>query len=145
MAIDGDRCPTCGSAAERVHRDIVDRWVSLFRSVHRVRCTNPACGWHGLLGRDPPSLTARAAPRWRARLAWFAIGVTAAMAAVQGVRVAQRQNRPDAVPVASSGARAQAQDAAPGADFPGEALPAADERVAANPSPLTLPSIPRRC
>lgn len=42
-------CPNCGSELERVHRHFLDHWVSLFRSVHRYHCSDPACGWEGII------------------------------------------------------------------------------------------------
>ncbi|HRD97913.1 MAG TPA: hypothetical protein PLA97_16110, partial [Rubrivivax sp.] len=73
-------CPDCGAALVRVHRHMLDRWVSVFRSVHRYRCTSRTCGWAGLLGRDgqpPPALIG-----WPARFLWLGIGAGLAVAAV---------------------------------------------------------------
>lgn len=134
---DGALCPSCGSAIERVHRDALDRWVSIFRKVHRYRCTRAGCGWHGLVGRDEPSALVAGSALWRTRLAWFVVGVASALAAVQSVRLA---SRPQAQSVTSTvpAAMIRSQATPPGQDFDGEALPADDPRVAANPSPLTL-------
>lgn len=137
---DGGHCPDCGSSLERVHRDAIDRWVSLFRSVHRYRCTDPACGWEGLLGREDV-----AAPRpgraaiWAGRLLWFVVGAAAALGGVQGWRAYER-SKAHANPViwGPGGASAQARAAPAGKDFPGVPLPSADERVVRNRSPLNL-------
>ena len=43
------QCPSCGEPVSRIHRRLVDRLVSLFRSKRRYRCENPACRWEGNL------------------------------------------------------------------------------------------------
>jgi len=135
---DGRHCPACGGVLERVHRHALDRFVSLFRSVHRYRCTDADCGWHGVLGRDAAG-TPLASP-WRAHLVWFLIGASCTLAAVQGVRMYQRSEAETARADAAMrrGVEAQSRAAPPGADFPGAPLPPADHRVLANPSPLQL-------
>lgn len=40
-------CPRCGDALQRIHRNSIDRAISLFISVRRYRCTNRDCGWSG--------------------------------------------------------------------------------------------------
>ena len=135
---DGFRCPVCGSEVERVHRNTVDRWVSLFRSVHRYQCTTPACGWHGLLGRDSED-TAAARPTWRTAAVWFLVGALSALAAVQATRLYLRsQNAPRTAPVALQGTELQSRSTPPGQDYDGQELPADDKRVTQNTSPLTL-------
>lgn len=135
---DGRHCPACGGALERVHRDALDRFVSLFRRVHRYRCIDPACGWLGVLGRDVAGAPPTAA--WRKPLVWFLIGASCALAGVQVVRMVQRAEHEAARAHAAQqrGVEAQSRAAPPGRDFPGVPLPAADYRVLANPSPLHL-------
>jgi len=40
-------CPRCGGELQRVHRNSIDRAISIFVSVRRYRCTNRDCGWSG--------------------------------------------------------------------------------------------------
>ncbi|MBI5257178.1 MAG: hypothetical protein HY855_11815 [Burkholderiales bacterium] len=136
---DGKHCPDCGAALVRVHRHVVDRWVSLFRSVHRYRCTNPGCEWQGLLGREVMAAPAHGG-RWRTRVLWFVVGAATALAGVQATRMVQRSKAAEARLRASTqlGAEAQSRGTQPGADFDGVPLPERDERVVKNPSPLTL-------
>ena len=145
--MDTGRCPSCGAVIQRVHRDAVDRWVSLFRSVHRYRCTSPKCGWHGVLGNDPPSRTVPVAHPWRARAVWLLLGVGLAYAAHEANRriewssLAPRQETsatPPPLRSAPRGSQAQSLATPAGDNFDGEELPEVDERVAQNPSPLTL-------
>ena len=42
-------CPSCGGGLGRVQRRIVDRLVSAFVSIRRVRCSNFLCGYEGNL------------------------------------------------------------------------------------------------
>lgn len=137
---DGSHCPQCGGALELVHRHPIDRWVSVFRSVHRYRCTAAGCDWEGLLGRTDAHATPYHAHRRRLRLAWFAIGAAVAVMAMVGTRAVLRGLDSGAAvrPVAVGGAAAEAAARAPGLDFEGEALPATDPRQAANTTPLTL-------
>lgn len=136
---DGKHCPDCGGPLERVHRHALDRWVSLFRSVHRYRCTQPGCEWQGLLGREVVAHPGSHSP-WRGRVLWFLVGASTALAGVQGVRMVRKAKASQAkVPaVVSLGAEAQSRNTPPGVDFTGVALPERDERVVRNPSPLTL-------
>ncbi|WP_284617919.1 PEP-CTERM sorting domain-containing protein [Aquabacterium humicola] len=138
---DGHRCPDCGGPIERLHRHALDRWASVFRSVHRYRCLDAACAWEGLVGRLPLAAAAATPPvraSWRARLVWLAAGVVLTAAAVQGVRLVKHATAPPpaAKPVAS--AAETARMAAPGVDVEGPLLPASDARAAANTTPLTL-------
>ena len=135
---DGGLCPSCGSSLERVHRHALDRWISVFRTVHRYRCTSPSCGWTGVLGRDAG--TAAPAPRrWLPLIVSFAAGILVAAAAVQVLRMSR--STPDPAPdqiALSQGVARQAESTAPGVDFPGAALSPTDPRVRDNPSPLQL-------
>lgn len=135
---DGRHCPACGAPLDRVHRHVVDRWVSLFRSVHRYRCVDPACGWEGVLGRD--RVGAADEMRWPALMMTFAAGAVAALLVVQGVRVVQQRAAAKARAEATQvkGVEAQSRATPAGADFPGVPLPGEDERVVSNPSPLQL-------
>lgn len=137
-APDGGLCPACGSPLERVHRHSLDRWVSVFRTVHRYRCTSPSCAWEGVLGRD--SGAAVPAPRrWLPLAASFVAGIAVALAAVQGLRMSRSTPKPTPDQVAlSQGVARQAESTAPGLDFPGAALSPTDPRVKNNPSPLQL-------
>lgn len=135
---DGGHCPACGGPLERTHRHLPDRVISLFRTVHRYRCLDMHCGWTGLLGRDHPS--APASRRWPMAASWFLLGAACALAGVQGVRML-RQHQADAararLPVVS-GAEAQSRATPAGQDFDGAPLPATDDRLRSNPSPLRL-------
>lgn len=135
---DGRHCPSCGAPLDRVHRHVVDRWISLFRSVHRYRCVDPACGWEGVLGRD--RVGAADEMRWPALLIAFAAGVLATAAVWQGVRVLQQRAAAEARAASAQvkGVEAQSRATPAGADFRGVPLPATDARVKANPSPLQL-------
>jgi hypothetical protein len=142
---DGGHCPGCGGPLERVHRHALDRFVSTFRSVHRYRCTDPQCGWEGVVGRESAGVTAAALMTWRSRLVWLLGGVALAVAAMTPVLLATRA-RPAASPTAaaeSSGAALQDD----GVDMPipwaglhdeGVELAHADPRVRKNLTPLAL-------
>ena len=41
-------CPRCGGGLQRVHRQSIDRAVSIFVPVRRYRCTHRDCGWTGV-------------------------------------------------------------------------------------------------
>lgn len=133
-------CPACGAELERAHRSPLDRWVSLFRSVHRYRCTGVACGWEGLLGSTDAAH--EHGTRWRSRLAWFALGILSTLAATNAPYMAEQFSPPPRPPpsgaTAGTGADLQARSTPPGRDFHGEPLPMYDERVTANRTPLAL-------
>ena len=43
-------CPHCRGLVVRIHRRVVDRWISLLAyPVHRYRCESPRCDWKGNL------------------------------------------------------------------------------------------------
>jgi len=46
-ALVGTHCPRCGGELQRVHRNSIDRAISILVSVRRYRCTNRDCGWSG--------------------------------------------------------------------------------------------------
>jgi len=54
------KCPRCGEPAYRVRRSPLDKFISLFRLVHRYRCSDAWCAWEGRqrqIGQArPPSL-----------------------------------------------------------------------------------------
>jgi MYXO-CTERM domain-containing protein len=133
----GLHCPVCGHPLERLHRHALDRWVSLFRDVHRYRCTHPACAWEGVLTHHGQAPVAAHPHTWRLRSLWFCTGAVVALATAQGARLALRWSSGAPAPTLG-GAEVQALATAPGIDFEGEALPLGDVRVAGNPSPLVL-------
>ena len=45
-------CPVCGGPVEKLHRHALERFISIFYSVHRYRCTRVGCGWEGAMHRD---------------------------------------------------------------------------------------------
>lgn len=135
---DGGYCPACGGELARVHRHALDRFVSMFRSVHRYSCLNPDCGWKGVLGRDlagdPPG------GGWKLPLLWFVVGAGCALAAVQGMRVYQRNvlKTPPARAALQRDSDAVQRKTPPGQDYAGVQLPETDKRTLNNPSPLHL-------
>lgn len=135
---DGSRCPACGAPLERVHRHLLDRWISVFRSVHRYRCTAAACGWEGVLGRDAAGLLPPR--RWPVAVLAFVAGAALALVAAQGLRQALRTAPANdrSQGALGQGVETQSRATAPGIDFAGAALPATDPRVRNNPSPLQL-------
>lgn len=136
---EGGRCPVCSAALLRVHRDALDRWASVFRSVHRYRCTGVGCDWEGLLGRGAASTAAERGVTWRKRALWFVVGAASALTSVQGLRMYTRgQAASTAAPVALGPLEMQALAAPAGQDFEGAPLAAHDERAQNNPSPLNL-------
>jgi hypothetical protein len=44
-------CPCCGESIQRVRRRLLDRVISLWKPVVRLRCDAPACGWEGRVAR----------------------------------------------------------------------------------------------
>jgi hypothetical protein len=53
-------CPCCGGPLMRIARRPADRFMSLFRPVHRYQCIVLECGWQGNLstrGRLTPMTT----------------------------------------------------------------------------------------
>jgi len=141
---DGGHCPACGLPLVRLHRHALDRWISVFRSVHRYRCTDASCGWEGLVGREPTGLHQPAALTWFSRLAWMLGGASLAVAGMTAVWLSQRGRqvaRPATSPTAVSAARdsvAEQFQVAAGLHDDGSALVQIDPRVAKNATPLTL-------
>lgn len=41
------RCPECGDIVTPIHRRAIDRVLSVFVPVHRMRCPNFLCAWEG--------------------------------------------------------------------------------------------------
>ncbi|MBA4177120.1 MAG: hypothetical protein C0505_11250 [Leptothrix sp. (in: Bacteria)] len=135
---DGELCPACGAPLARLHRHFLDRWISLFTSVHRYRCVAPGCDWEGLLGREVGSPRVRAVLLWAAVLFGFALGVAATLA-LQDRRVTQSPP-PAKTPVAAAPLTLEGQSlgAPAGQDFDGAALHADDLRAQGNATPLQL-------
>jgi hypothetical protein len=46
-------CPKCGRHALRIRRRPLDRVVSVFGTVWRFRCSDPACDWAGNVRMRP--------------------------------------------------------------------------------------------
>jgi hypothetical protein len=44
-------CPVCGSQLKRVRRSLLDRLISLFVPMERVRCASKVCSWEGRVHR----------------------------------------------------------------------------------------------
>ncbi len=144
---DGGHCPGCGGPLEIVHRHALDRFVSLFRSVHRYRCDDPQCGWQGLVGREDKGVAALAkALTWRSRLTWLLVGVGLAMSGM-GALLTAAKPRPAPQRVAEVSPGGAQPDGSldrdelqliPGLHYQGTELPPADVRVARNSTPLKL-------
>jgi hypothetical protein len=144
---DGAHCPGCGAPLERVHRHALDRFVSMFRSVHRYRCIDPKCNWEGVVGREDVTASLQATLNWRSRLLWMMGGVvlaTSGMLAarmVGGTRVASRPAAPAPASAASVPREAGDWDmlgSPPGLHHDGVELNSDDTRVAKNSTPLHL-------
>ena len=126
----------------RLHRNALDRWLSVFYSVHRYRCTDAACGWEGVVGREPAGPAA--APAWHGQLAWLLGGVALAMVGMSPVLLSTLWE-PTAKPVAATASPEAVWDGgaesfpeAPGLHYDGSELVGADPRVRKNLTPLTL-------
>lgn len=140
---DGGHCPGCGSPLERVHRHRLDRFLAIFRSIHRYRCTDPECGWEGLVGREPGA-PVPAVQTWAGRLAWLSLGAGLASGAML---VTALVTRPPGASRNAPAVGARAADvpagweppaAAPGLHDDGIGLPQGDARIARNATPLEL-------
>lgn len=141
---DGGHCPACGSPLVRLHRHALDRWISVFRSVHRYRCTDASCAWEGLVGREPAGSTPAASATWFSRLAWMLGGATLAVAGMSTLWLSQRGWSLARHP-AKSAVTAPARDdlseplqVAAGLHDDGSELVQVDPRVAKNATPLSL-------
>jgi len=102
--------------------------MSLILRVHRYRCSNPDCGWEGVVSLPPPPSTPKrwiawaslSSAGWGARVAWMLIGAVCILAPVEGGRyLVQRQRDRAASVVAQRLQRAEPQLLAP---LPGENL-----------------------
>lgn len=133
-------CPRCGNALEHVPRTLTDRWVALFRPLQHYRCPAAGCGWEGVLGCIDSGAVVERGPIWRTRALWFVLGAATALAGAQGLRMWRGKPAPPPHPaqVALGGAEQMSQATPAGRDFDGEPLPAQDERVTRNRTPLTL-------
>ncbi|MDE2371113.1 MAG: hypothetical protein KGN16_19240 [Burkholderiales bacterium] len=142
---DGGHCPSCGLPLKRLHRHPLDRWISVFRSVHRYRCSDPACGWEGVVGREWAGPGMPAHPPWQTRLAWMLAGAALATAGMGVALLVHRAARPAVGPRTPTVAADAVQDlgtgplaVAAGAYDDGRELLRADPRVGGNPTPLAL-------
>jgi hypothetical protein len=141
---DGGLCPACGSPLLRLHRHALHRWVSFFLSVHRYRCTDAACGWEGVVGRERADPASATSPTWHGRLAWLMGGVALAMAGMAPVLLITLE-RPTAKPSTAPASAEVSWDhgaetfpEAPGLHYEGSELLRADPRVVKNATPLSL-------
>ncbi len=144
---DGGHCPGCGALVERVHRHPLDRFVSMFESVHRYRCTDPQCGWEGVVGREDIAQSLHATLTWRSRLLWMAGGVVLATSGMLAARMLTG-TRPAARPTVAAAAAAASANrdsgewdmlgSPPGLHHEGTELGPDDARVAKNVTPLQL-------
>ena len=143
MAEDGHIrvCPLCSGRLERVHRQLPDHLLGVFRTVHRYRCTRPDCEWVGIVSTDAPARREDAArPGWGWRALWFFAGCAFALAAVQGARMysahkAQVQARAAA---AAKLASLPAIEVPEGESHDGETLAQDDPLAMGNETPLRL-------
>lgn len=147
---DGGHCPGCGGPLEIVHRHALDRFVSVFRSVHRYRCIDPQCGWQGLVGREDTATALTnalaKAMTWRSRLMWLLVGAALAMTGMATVLFGEKPRAapqrlaavsPDGAPQEGSLDRDELQ-LIPGLQYQGTELPPADLRATRNTTPLQL-------
>lgn len=136
---DGEFCPACGAPLVRLHRHFLDRWISLFSSVHRYHCSGANCEWEGLLGREAGPPRVRAIVLWAALLAGFVLGVVTTLASVQGTHLTAKP-QPAAPPVAAAPMTLEAESMATpaGQDFDGAPLRSGDPRAPINATPLHL-------
>jgi hypothetical protein len=128
-----------------VHRHALDRFISLLRKVHRYRCTNPECDWHGLVGREGADKPQPTALTWPSRLMWLAGGVALATAGMGTASLFfEPKSRSAPQPVAAVAPRppleddTSAQYLVPGMQDDGVDLSEADARHAKNSTPLKL-------
>jgi hypothetical protein len=137
---DGGHCPGCGGPLERVHRHPLDRFLSAFRSLHRYRCCDPACGWEGVVGREEQLGPAAPAPGWRGRALWLLGGVGLTLAAGLAVRVVMDSRGEARAPVAAvtTSPRASVKGPIPGLHDEGRELSEEDDRLENNTTPLQL-------
>lgn len=61
----GQTCPCCGEPTQRVRRRLLDRFISLWRPVVRMRCAAPACGWEGRVARAALRADGRSGTEYR--------------------------------------------------------------------------------
>jgi hypothetical protein len=119
---------------------VLDRWVSLFRTVHRYHCSNLACEWEGLVGSEGSLGTGHGTVGWRVRLFWFMTGSVVALAVAGATHLyLRKQTEADQMRDRQiHGAEAVSRSMLPGEDFAGVPLPPHDERVIRNATPLSI-------
>jgi predicted RNA-binding Zn-ribbon protein involved in translation (DUF1610 family) len=115
-------CPECGQSVGRVHRHLRDRLMSVVLRVHRYRCSNPDCGWEGIVSIPRPPRAPRnwsawvtsSSASWGSRAAWMLVGAVCVVAPIEGGRyLLQRQRDRAAAAEAASLRRAEPQLLAP--------------------------------
>lgn len=135
---DGELCPACGAPLVRLHRHSLDRWISLFSSVHRYRCVAAGCDWEGLLGREVGAPRVRAVVLWAAVLAGFVLGVVATLGMQRTRWLGTSQ--PAGIPVSTAPQTLEGESLGTpaGMDFDGAALHEDDLRAQGPATPLQL-------
>lgn len=143
-------CPECGRNVARVHRHLRDRLMAVGLRVHRYRCTDPECGWEGIVSIPRPPARPRnwfawvSAPSasWGARLGWMLVGAVCALAPIEGTRwLVQRQRDRAAEIVAASLLAAEPQLLSP---LPGDSLDGLVMATQEAPVPGRLKPLERR-
>ena len=135
---DGELCPACGAPLVRLHRHFLDRWISLFSSVHRYRCVAQGCDWEGLLGREVGSPRVRAIVIWAAVLLGFGLGVAATLGLQRTGMLDAAQPAKVVASAAPLTLEGESVGTPAGLDFDGAALHAGDLRAQGNTTPLQL-------
>ena len=131
-------CPECGQRVTRVHRHFADRWVALFLRVHRYRCSNPVCGWEGIVSRPATPVATYGTLTWAARFTWMSVGALCAVAVMGSFELYRRFDAPAAKSPLVAADVIASPPVEQGESFDGTVLPDSDPRVAGNPSDLAL-------
>jgi hypothetical protein len=131
-------CPECGQRVTRVHRHFADRWVALFLRVHRYRCSNPVCGWEGIVSRPERPVATYSTLTWAARLTWMSVGALCAVAVMGSFELYRRFDAPAAKSPLVVADLIASPPVEQGESFDGTVLPDGDPRVAGNASDLAL-------
>jgi hypothetical protein len=98
------------------------------------------CAWEGLVGREDGLAAAGATVGWGVRLFWFMTGTVVALSAAATFHLYRRmQAQAEQVRDRQiQGAEVVSRSMPPGEDFAGMPLPAQDERVLKNATPLSI-------
>ncbi|HEY9705494.1 MAG TPA: hypothetical protein V6C58_23855 [Allocoleopsis sp.] len=83
------KCPKCGDTAGRVHRQLSDRLIGIFKPNKRYRCFNPDCNWEGLEYEQRSNFTTRTAIRQLKRRRAIQALVITGVATVAGLTIAK--------------------------------------------------------